>query len=201
MESIGQRLKAARERKRISLSQAALKTHTKVQILEALERDDFGKIAAPTYTKGFIKLYASFLGLEAAPLVQEYIEYHGGGAKRPPLPADVALAKPAPGDVPVPIPAERSSAEDATGNGSPAAGFRWPAVNPQALAAALAIIAVLLVIIGAIKFWPTSSSDAPPASGARIVEVQRPVQRSPLAVMHEPPEPYIEIQPQNPRAP
>ena len=32
-----------------------------------MERDDFSRIAAPTYAKGFIKLYADYLGLDPGP--------------------------------------------------------------------------------------------------------------------------------------
>lgn len=200
MESIGQRFKAAREKKRISLSQAALKIHTKVQILEALERDDYTRMPAPTYAKGFIRLYASYLGLEAAPLVQEYMERHGGGAKRPPLPADVALAKPAPGDIPADIPSEPAAIPASSAPSS----SKGPSVTftPQALAIALAIVAVLLIIVGAVKFLPASNSATPAENtSTKVVEVQRPVQRSPLAVMREPADPYLPVAAGTGRAP
>ena len=45
----------------------------KVQIVEALEQEDFAKIAAPIYAKGFIKLYAEYVGLDPKPLIDEYI--------------------------------------------------------------------------------------------------------------------------------
>jgi len=36
------------------------------------EDNDFSRIPAPVYGKGFIKLYAEFLGLDPAPLIAEY---------------------------------------------------------------------------------------------------------------------------------
>ncbi|NCC52574.1 MAG: hypothetical protein EOM20_15335 [Spartobacteria bacterium] len=74
--SIGQQLKAAREAKDLTTSQVALKTRIKVQHIENMERDDFSHIAAAAYARGFIKLYADFLGLDYRPLVDEYTENH-----------------------------------------------------------------------------------------------------------------------------
>ena len=59
MESIGQQLKAARERKGATPSQAAAATHLKVQHVEALERDDYSRLTVPTYAKGFLMVAAS----------------------------------------------------------------------------------------------------------------------------------------------
>jgi hypothetical protein len=82
MESIGQTLRAARERKRASLSFVAAQTRIKLQFLELMERDEFGRLPAPAYAKGFLRMYAEYLGLEAQPLVQQYLEVHVG--QRPP---------------------------------------------------------------------------------------------------------------------
>jgi hypothetical protein len=81
METMGQVFKAARERKRISLSAAAAKTRIKIQHLEMMERDDFSQMPAPTYARGFIRMYADFLGLEAGPLIEEYNNLHAPGAR------------------------------------------------------------------------------------------------------------------------
>ncbi|MCX7006848.1 MAG: helix-turn-helix domain-containing protein, partial [Kiritimatiellaeota bacterium] len=73
MDSIGQQLKAARERKGVTASQAAAATHLKVQHVEALEHDDYSRLTVPTYAKGFLKIYAEYLGLDPAPLLREYM--------------------------------------------------------------------------------------------------------------------------------
>lgn len=92
MESIGHTFKTTRERKRISLAYAASKTRIKLQNLEMMERDDFSRIPAPAYAKGFIRMYAEFLGIDPAPLVQFYVAHHqdrkpAAAAARPPAPA------------------------------------------------------------------------------------------------------------------
>lgn len=72
----GAALKAAREAKGATPGAVAEATRIKVQIIEAIERDDYSGIAAPTYAKGFIKLYAEHLGLDVEPLLHAYTEQH-----------------------------------------------------------------------------------------------------------------------------
>ena len=84
MATLGQILKEAREKKSVTASQAAAATRMKIQTIEALERDDFSRIAAPMYARGFIKLYAEYLGLDPAPLIREYSDLHAPKV-RPPL--------------------------------------------------------------------------------------------------------------------
>ena len=84
METIGQQLKAARDRKGVTASQAALATHLKVQHIEALERDDYSRLTVPTYAKGFLRIYADYLYLDPAPLLREYtLRYAQPAAARP----------------------------------------------------------------------------------------------------------------------
>jgi transcriptional regulator with XRE-family HTH domain len=72
MQTMGQQFKEAREKRGLTLSQIAAQTHIKMQHLEMMERDDFSKMPAPMYARGFIRMYASFLGLDSAPLIEEY---------------------------------------------------------------------------------------------------------------------------------
>jgi transcriptional regulator with XRE-family HTH domain len=84
MPALGNTFREAREKKGATASEAAAATRIKVQHIEAIEQDDFGKIAAPAYAKGFIKLYAEYLGLDPRPLIQEYMEQYAP-KERPPL--------------------------------------------------------------------------------------------------------------------
>lgn len=81
METLGQVFKTARERKRVTLTQAASKTRIKIQHLEMMERDDFTKMPAPAYARGFIRMYAEFLGLESTSLIEEYNTLHQPGER------------------------------------------------------------------------------------------------------------------------
>src|SRR2546428_12502995 len=77
-ESIGETLREARHQKRASLEDASRATKIKMEILEKLEADEFNALAAPMYTKGFLKLYAEYLGLDSAEVVDAYLKSQGG---------------------------------------------------------------------------------------------------------------------------
>ncbi|MCX6909445.1 MAG: helix-turn-helix domain-containing protein [Verrucomicrobia bacterium] len=72
METIGQQLRGARERKKITLETAAQATKIKGDYLASLEADQFDRIEAPVYVKGFLRIYAQYLGLESRPLVNQF---------------------------------------------------------------------------------------------------------------------------------
>lgn len=78
METIGDILREARHNKRASIEDASRATKIKPDILEQLEAGEFSKLASPTYTKGFLKLYAEYLGLDSASLVAAYLQSQGG---------------------------------------------------------------------------------------------------------------------------
>jgi cytoskeletal protein RodZ len=78
MDSIGETLRQARHDRKISLEDASRATKIKIEILEKLEADEFNELAAPMYTKGFLKLYADYLGLSSQRLVDAYLKSQGG---------------------------------------------------------------------------------------------------------------------------
>ncbi|MDH3345921.1 MAG: helix-turn-helix domain-containing protein, partial [Kiritimatiellaceae bacterium] len=78
MATLGEQLRTAREAKGVSETEAGEATNIMTKHIHAMEVDDFSMMAAPTYAKGFIRLYANYLGLDPEPLVEEYTEHHGG---------------------------------------------------------------------------------------------------------------------------
>ncbi len=70
--TLGARLRDAREARGLTSSQLAELTRIKIQQIEGLERDDFSKIPAPMYVKGFIRILAQELALDAKPLLELY---------------------------------------------------------------------------------------------------------------------------------
>src|ERR1017187_201745 len=78
MESIGEILREARHQKRASLEDVSRATRIKMEILEQLEADQFDRLAAPAYTKGFLKLYSEYLGLDSQAMVDAYLRSQGG---------------------------------------------------------------------------------------------------------------------------
>jgi hypothetical protein len=194
MATMGQNFKAAREKKRVSLSQAALKTYIKIQHLEAMERDDFSRMPAPIYARGFIRSYCEFLGIDSAPLLQEYNDRHGG-SMRPPVPVDAKLIRAVPGEHPLPTAMGKGGGEhnpaDAASDGRDATPGQPAVLNMRTLAIAGSIAGMMLLIVAAAKFWPAVQQEN--HGGSHVVEVKRPVARSSLAVMREPPVPYVDV--------
>ena len=85
MSSFGETLRAAREAKGLSCSQVAAQTHMLVQIVEEMEREDFHRIPAPIYGRGFVRLFADCVGLDPVPLVREFMDIYNG--RRTPAPS------------------------------------------------------------------------------------------------------------------
>lgn len=66
---VGETLKQARIDRGLTLDQAAQMTRIRRNYLEALERGDATALPSAVQAKGFLRLYAGFLGLSAEPLV------------------------------------------------------------------------------------------------------------------------------------
>jgi len=86
--ALGEKLRNARLDARLTTAQVATATRMKLQIVEDIEREDFRRMAAPIYAKGFIRLYAAKVGLDPAPLVEEYVARYVN-----PVPADTSQRK------------------------------------------------------------------------------------------------------------
>jgi transcriptional regulator with XRE-family HTH domain len=62
-ETIGQRLKQIRLSRQISIEKAAEATRVRVIYLQALEADNYFVMSSAAQSRGFLRLYADFLGL------------------------------------------------------------------------------------------------------------------------------------------
>jgi cytoskeleton protein RodZ len=69
MESIGEKLRLAREQHTYTLEQVARDTHVSRRFLQALEDEDFSVFPGETYAMGFLRTYAEYLGLDADELI------------------------------------------------------------------------------------------------------------------------------------
>lgn len=63
-KSAGQQLRQAREKRQLTLEQAAKATHIRSHYLQALEADLFDSLPSSTQAKGFLRIYAGFLNLD-----------------------------------------------------------------------------------------------------------------------------------------
>lgn len=76
--TVGQRLRAAREEKGLSLEDIAAQTRIPRRHLESLEEAAWDRLPAPTYTTGFAKSYASAVGLDRAEIGEQLRGEMGG---------------------------------------------------------------------------------------------------------------------------
>ena len=134
MESIGQILKAARERRQISIADVVMATKMTSTFVKAIEADDFDALVAPVYARGFIKLYAGCVGLDPMPLLKQFdVSSRAAPALvPPPSKAPSRKASVAPEQEKV---GGRSPACNPSADGRSIAGRK--AVSPAALATAL----------------------------------------------------------------
>lgn len=186
METMGQVFKAARERKRISLATAAAKTRIKIQHLEMMERDDFSRMPAPAYARGFIRIYADFLNLESGPLIEEYNALHAPGA-RGRAPAATPPAEIAPAAKPEPLPSPRTAKRTRPPITSAVAAALLRVLTPTNLRRAgfivVAILLVLLVVSGVRRCAHDANTKAHKGSPRRAAP----------ALVEEPPDSYLPI--------
>ncbi|MDR2048568.1 MAG: helix-turn-helix domain-containing protein [Treponema sp.] len=72
MESLGDKLRAARENKGYSYEHVGRETNIARRYLEALETEDFAKFPGEPYLLGFLRNYGEYLGLEVDELLSLY---------------------------------------------------------------------------------------------------------------------------------
>jgi cytoskeletal protein RodZ len=72
MESIGEKLRLARESNNLTIDQVARETHVAKRFLKALEDEEFDVFPGETYAMGFLRSYSEYLGLDAEDLIGIY---------------------------------------------------------------------------------------------------------------------------------
>jgi len=72
MESLGEKLKTAREMKGYTFDQISRDTNIARRYLEALEKEDFSQFPGEPYLLGFLRNYAEYLSLDSQSLIQLY---------------------------------------------------------------------------------------------------------------------------------
>lgn len=69
----GSKLREARERKGMSLSQIANATKISSRVLDALERNDIAHLPGGIFTRSFVRAYAVAVGLDPEATVEEFV--------------------------------------------------------------------------------------------------------------------------------
>jgi cytoskeleton protein RodZ len=71
-EPVGQQLKALREGKGLSVQDVAAATNMPPETIEAIEAGTILETAAPTYARGFVRIYADFLEADVERIIEEF---------------------------------------------------------------------------------------------------------------------------------
>jgi cytoskeleton protein RodZ len=83
--SVGAHLRLERERQKLSLHEVAERLRLRAKQLQALEEGDYDSLPGQTFVIGFIRSYATSLGLDAVAVVDLYKSETGASSKAPDL--------------------------------------------------------------------------------------------------------------------
>src|SRR4029077_13370199 len=89
--SLPERLYAARERKGVDLYRAERDTKIRARYLGALERGDYKELLGAVYTKGFLRNYALYLGLDPEEVLTQWRSERGDSKEPAPV---IAVPRP-----------------------------------------------------------------------------------------------------------
>lgn len=81
----GEQLRLAREARKFSIESVAERLHLAVEIIQALEKAEYSKLPASTYIRGYLRSYATYVGIDGDKLVEEYNQIAGD------MPPDLVL--------------------------------------------------------------------------------------------------------------
>ena len=195
MIEFGKTLRAARESKGLTPGQIAEKTHMMVQMVEGLEKEDFSKIVAPIYGRGFVKLYCEAVGLEPKPLVDAFMEIYSGNrgasaakpepatppqtpvkpiAPEPPQKVQTTIDFGAPAHVAEPPPPPQHQPSRYAAPMPIDDGFSMPIVNWRMIALGAAAVAILLIAIFGVRALYCVTMTAPTEEEVETTEVTAP---------------------------
>ena len=93
MESLGNKLRSARETKGLSYDYVSRETNISSRYLDALEREDFSGFPGEPYVLGFLRNYAEYLGLNPDELQSLYRSLK---IQEQPIPVEALLKRPSP---------------------------------------------------------------------------------------------------------
>jgi hypothetical protein len=126
---IGSDLRRARERREIALEEVEAATRIRQRFLRAIEEEDWGALPGGFYSRGFIRTYAGYLGLDGERLAEDF-RREVEGARSTPEPAR-ELA-----------PVAASGATGSPGGRRSLGYLRWLAIPAVLVVAALAIMLI-----------------------------------------------------------
>jgi cytoskeleton protein RodZ len=73
LPGFGATLRAARERRGVSLREIANATKISISVLEAMERNDVSRLPGGIFSRAFVRSYATEVGLDPESAIQEFM--------------------------------------------------------------------------------------------------------------------------------
>src|SRR5688572_222435 len=74
VEGPGVRLRSAREAKNLTVVEVANQLRLRLQVIESIEKNDYGSRSQQTFVCGYLRAYANLLGLPANEIVAAYTQ-------------------------------------------------------------------------------------------------------------------------------
>lgn len=142
MQTPGEILRTERERKGLSIKDVEQATSIRSLYLNAIEEGNYSIVPGEVYLKGFIRNYATFLGLNS----QEVMELYRQTQIAPSPVIEEAAPRPA-----APQPSSQKVSQKVREHRKASSPFKW-----------IAIIAILFIAGAAGYWWYTQSSAQPP---------------------------------------
>jgi hypothetical protein len=167
LASFGEELRREREIRGISLKEIADATKISKRFLDALERNDHKSLPAPVFTRGFVREYSRYVGLNSEDMVNRYnfAAAHDDRIEKPPTVAKYPET-----------PVRDISPKPAPKRGIPPTFAR---VNRNAIATVLIIVALSAVAYWAVQY--KRQRDAAEAASGEPVTVSKVVAPPPVA--------------------
>jgi cytoskeleton protein RodZ len=169
LASFGEELRREREIRGISLKEISDATKISKRFLEALERNDHKTLPAPVFTRGFVREYARYVGLNAEDMVNRY-NFAAANDDRIEKPPPVAKYPQTP-------------VRDITPRPAPKRGIppSYARVDRNILAALLIVVALSAVAYWAIQFKRRERETADAANAVPVASVKTVVTTPPPA--------------------
>ncbi len=72
LKDLGDSLKQKRKERNLSLREVENATSIRMNYIQAIEEGEFNKLISPVYAQGFIRQYATFLGIDGESILRQH---------------------------------------------------------------------------------------------------------------------------------
>ena len=182
---VGYTLRQERERQNLTINDIEEGTSIRALYIEAIENGEYDKLPGTVYTKGFVKNYAKFLGLDADAMTKEFANDLAelSGTPAQPEPAEEEKAEPVKRPAPVSVKPEKKPL-----------GYSVES-EPRSKSGILIVAAVVLVAVLAGGVWSWLSSSSGDVAQVTPQPVQQATEPAPVEEVQPTPIPVANANP------